>query len=158
MELYHGSNSIIKKPNPRLNTSNGKKDFSWGFYCTELYEQAKEWAQTRAKLTSSPVGVVNVYNYIPKFSLNILQFNTESYEWLNFMLKCREGYSHNYDIVEGPVGDDKFWHYLQALKAGKITKEKVLKLAKFRNKKTHQICFCSEKAVECLKFSRSEEV
>ncbi len=158
MKLYHGSNAVIEVPVPHANTNYGRKYFSWGFYCTELYSQAKEWAMNRAARSENCIAIVNIYHYTPDTNLNILKFSTESYEWLNFMAECRNGVQHAYDIVEGPVGDDQFWRYLGYLKSGAMTKKEVLELAKSRDKVTHQICFCNEKALKCLKFINYKEV
>lgn len=40
---------------------------------------------------------------------------------------------------------------------GSITRAAFWKLAKFRHP-THQIAFCTEKALECIKFVKYEEV
>lgn len=156
MELYHGSDVEVTEPECRRNEQNGKRDFSWGFYCTCLFDQAKEWALHKAG--SGNLGLVNVYEYTPNRSLNILEFEDESEAWLDFMIKCRDGETHNFDIVEGPVGEDRFWKYIDALKQNRITKKAVMKYAKDRNKITHQICFCTEAALKCLKFMECVEV
>ena len=28
-------------------------------------------------------------------------------EWLEFVVNCRRGIEHNYDVVEGPMADDQ---------------------------------------------------
>lgn len=33
-------------------------------------------------------------------------------EWLDFVVNCRRGISHDYDIVEGPMDDDTIWNYV----------------------------------------------
>ena len=37
--IYHGSQQIVDKPEIRIQKYN--KDFYFGFYCTEIFEQAK---------------------------------------------------------------------------------------------------------------------
>ncbi|MGL4910937.1 MAG: DUF3990 domain-containing protein [Romboutsia sp.] len=32
-------------------------------------------------------------------------------EWLAFIAKCRNGFVHDYDVVEGPMVDDTLWDY-----------------------------------------------
>ena len=54
MRLYHGSVSIIEKP--ELGKGNHKNDYGLGLYCTEHVELAKEWACSTGK-----DGFVNVY-------------------------------------------------------------------------------------------------
>ena len=38
MELYHGSGEIVEFP--EIRKTRYTKDFSWGFYCTNSFEQA----------------------------------------------------------------------------------------------------------------------
>ena len=40
--LYHGSNTVVEFPEVRR--TKYTKDFSWGFYCTNNYDQARKWA------------------------------------------------------------------------------------------------------------------
>ncbi|NFO29338.1 DUF3990 domain-containing protein [Clostridium botulinum] len=35
--------------------------------------------------------------------LNIKIFDKMTEEWLDFIVKCRNGETHRYDIVEGPI-------------------------------------------------------
>lgn len=34
-------------------------------------------------------------------------------EWLDFVISCRKGVEHDYDIVEGPMADDTIWDYIE---------------------------------------------
>ena len=61
MELYHGSSNVLKFPEIRKTPY--AKDFSWGFYCTNSYEQAYKWADRK-----SESGVINVYSYAEKLA------------------------------------------------------------------------------------------
>lgn len=36
-------------------------------------------------------------------------------EWLCFVVDCRRGIEHNYDIVEGPMADDQIWDYVDGI-------------------------------------------
>ena len=55
IELYHGSGQIVEFP--EIRKTRYTKDFSWGFYCTNSYEQAYRWATL--KLCSGEL--VNIY-------------------------------------------------------------------------------------------------
>lgn len=44
--LYHGNNMEIMFPEVRK--TKYTKDFSWGFYCTDNYEQAYKWADRKS--------------------------------------------------------------------------------------------------------------
>ena len=93
MELYHASGETVEYPEVRI----GKytKDFSWGFYCTNNKEQAKKWA---LKHEENPT--INIYVYRENPELKILKFEEMNDEWLDFIVKCRNGEIHDYDIVE----------------------------------------------------------
>ena len=150
MRLYHGSNTIVD--HPRILTHGHYKDFGYGFYCTELKEQAVKWALTRKNRH-----VVNLYHYTEDTNLNIKHFPSLSEDWLNFIANCRHGVEHSYDIVEGPMADDTIWDYVEDFIRGDISREAFWALAKFKYP-THQIVFCTEKALDSLKFYRSCEL
>lgn len=79
-----------------------------------------------------------------------------SEEWLDFIINSRNGKKHNYDIVIGAMADDQIYNYITDLIDGVITREAFWELAKFRHP-THQIAFCGEKALKCLKFLECKE-
>ena len=80
--LYHGSAMEVIYPEIRI--TRYTKDFSWGFYCTNSYEQAYRWADRR-----SSRGIVNVYKYTENPELKILHFPKMNDEWLDFIARCR---------------------------------------------------------------------
>ena len=147
MILYHGSNMLVKSPEVRKTLYT--KDFSWGFYCTNNYEQAKRWSVKRRC-----EGVVNVYEYTESTLLKIKRFPEMSNEWLDFIASCRAGNHHDYDIVEGPMADDTIWNYVNDFIQGDISREAFWALAKFKHP-THQISFHSEAALQCLSFKEA---
>lgn len=148
--IYHGGKEVISSPEIRI--SKFYKDFSFGFYCTRLPHQAERWA-TRFDGN----GVVNEYVYTPNENLNILHFAEMTEEWLDFIVDCRMGKTHNYDVVEGPMADDTIFNYVQNFVDKKISRAAFWELAKFK-KPTHQISFHTEKALGALKFVRGYEV
>lgn len=148
--LYHGSKELVEFPEIRIQKYN--KDFYFGFYCTVFLEQAKRWA-TRF----DGVGYLNEYKYIPNDTLKIKRFPQMCEEWLDFIVACRMGQSHDYDIVEGPMADDTIFNYVQNYIDGKISREAFWDLAKFK-KPTHQISFHTAKALETLQFMEGCEV
>ena len=77
-------------------------------------------------------------------------------EWLDFIIDCRNGKKHDYDIVIGAMADDQVYSYITDLMDNNITREAFWELAKFKHP-THQIAFCTDKALECLKFLDVEE-
>lgn len=150
MELYHGSASKVEKP--KILTSGFYKDFGYGFYCTNIEKQAKRWAMTKGKKH-----IVNVYSYDEQNDLNTLTFAEMTEEWLDFVINCRKGVEHDYDIVEGPMADDTIWDYIEDYIEGKITREAFWVLVKFKYP-THQIVFATDKALDALRFERSYEL
>lgn len=150
MILYHGSGEIVKYP--EIRKTKYTKDFSWGFYCTNDYEQAHRWAERRHRK-----GVVNYYNYTENTELNIKKFSEMTDEWLDFIANCRSGKIHEYDIVEGPMADDTIWNFINDFLNGIITREVFWEYAKFKHP-THQISFHSIQALDCLQYERSEMI
>ena len=150
MLLYHGSKDIVESPEIRIQRYN--KDFYFGFYCTILPEQAIRWA-TRF----DGIGYLNEYEYVPNDDLKIKKFSQMSEEWLDFIVSCRLGHSHEYDIVEGPMANDTIFNYVQDFADGKITREAFWALAKFK-KPTHQISFHTARALTTLSFIKAYEV
>jgi hypothetical protein len=148
MELYHASSDVVEYPEIRK----GKygKDFSWGFYCTDNYEQAKRWAK-RNRIRPT----INIYDYNINNNIKIFKFVEMTDEWLDFIAVCRAGSIHEYDIVEGPMADDTVWNYVNDFLAGDISRVAFWELAKFRYP-THQISFHTLKALDCLRYKRSE--
>ena len=145
--LYHGSNVVVEKP--QILVSGFYKDFGYGFYCTKLEKQARKWA-----LTKKDDHIVSVFNYLSSDDLKVLSFPEMTDEWLDFVVDCRRGVKHDYDIVEGPMADDQIWDYVEDFMEGTITREAFWVLAKFKYP-THQIVFCTQKALGSLTYERS---
>ena len=97
---------------------------------------------------------VNFYEYSPDKSLNIKKFSEMTEEWLQFVVNCRLGLKHDCDVVEGPMADDTIWDYVEDYMAQRISKEAFWELVKFKYP-THQIVFCTEKALQTIKFEGS---
>ena len=146
--LYHGSRECVEFPEIRQTKYN--KDFYFGFYCTVLREQAKRWA-----VRHSGKGIINEYLFQPDESLKIVKFSEMTEEWLDFIVACRSGKSHDYDIVEGPMADDQIWNYVEGFISGKVPRDVFWELVKF-SYPTHQIVFCTEDALKTLTFEGSE--
>lgn len=153
--LFHGSDVTVK--NPRIIVSRKKKDFGPGFYVTSISTQAEKWA--RRNLLFNKNAVVSKFRYCKSINqnFNIKIFKEVNDEWVDFIANCRSGISHDYDIVEGPMVDDKVFNFAQMYLRGELSKDIFVSYCKF-NYPTHQICFCSERALKCLEFLESYEV
>ncbi|QSX06449.1 DUF3990 domain-containing protein [Sedimentibacter sp. zth1] len=148
--IYHGSNVIVEYP--EIQVKGYYKDFGFGFYCTSLEKQAKRWA-----LTKRPKHIINVYSFEVNENLSILKFDKMCDEWLDFVVSCRRGITHNYDIVEGPMADDTIWDYIEDFISETISREAFWVLVKFKYP-THQIVLCNDKALNTIRFERSYEI
>lgn len=148
--LYHGSQEIVEFPQIRMGRFN--KDFYFGFYCTLFREQALRWA-TRF----NGAGYISEYLYTPNASLKVLKFDQMTEEWLDFIVACRLGKPHDYDIVEGPMAKDTIFNYVQNLSDGTITRAAFWELAKFK-RPTYQISFHTVNALTAIKFLKGYEI
>ena len=146
--IFHGGYTEIQKPG--IMKGRYAKDFGTGFYCTELKEQAIRWARR----FDTPI--VSMYDYTQDPKLNTLLFSEMTDSWLDFIVQCRVGKDHRYDVVIGPMANDQVYNYVADYINGVLTKEQFWVLAKFKHP-THQICFCSDKALERLTFIHSEK-
>lgn len=149
MTVYHGGYQPIDKPEFRKGRNT--KDFGTGFYCTIMKEQAQRWAR---RYDSS---IVSIYDVVMNMNLKIKEFKEMSEEWLDFIIACRSGKSHDYGIVIGAMADDQIYNYISDYMDGTITREQFWVLAKFKYP-THQIVFCSNEALKCLRYRGYEEV
>lgn len=71
-------------------------------------------------------GQINVYEYVPSESLKVKIFPEMTEEWLDFIVDCRLGKAHDYDVAEGPMADDTIFNYVQNYIDGKISREAFL--------------------------------
>lgn len=151
MNVYHGSYTRLSEP--KIVDSRYIKDFGEGFYCTVIREQAEKWARRNKN------GVVNTYSVDMRVmeSLKVKNFQSMTDEWLDFIIDCRNGLDHDYDVVIGAMADDQIYNYVEDYIEGNITREMFWSLAKFRYP-THQIAFCTDASLKCLRFISSEEI
>ncbi len=149
MLVYHGSNTRIEVP--KILKGRHTKDFGEGFYCAVIKEQAERWA----KRYEPPI--VNAYSLLINDSLSILEFKSMTEAWLDFIVDCRNGKTHKYDIVIGAMADDQIYNFISDFMEGIITRKQFWNMAKFKYP-THQIAFCTDEALKCIRFESSEGV
>ena len=101
MTVYHGGYQIVEKPEIRVNKNT--KDFGTVFYCTIIKEQAQRWASRYNKK------IVSIYDVKIPSGLKILEFKEMTEKWLDFIVACRSGQPHDYDIVIGAMADDQIY-------------------------------------------------
>lgn len=162
--LYHGSETIIKKPTFGKGAVNN--DYGRGFYCTEEMELAKEWACAK-----NMDGYVNIYEFDVS-DLNILYLNNNEYSilhWLAILAKHRTYWERGsisetakkfieekyyidlapYDCIVGYRADDSYFAFAQDFVSGTISFSK-LSEAMYLGKLGEQIVLKSKKAFDRL--------
>lgn len=149
MIVYHGSSVEVRTP--EIREGRFSKDFGEGFYCTVYQEQAERWALR--KMTP----VVSVYDFVADNTLKVLHFEEMTDQWLDFIVDCRRGIKHDYDIVIGAMANDQVFNYINDFVDGILTREQFWVLAKFK-RPTHQICFCTDESLRTLRFIESYNI
>lgn len=149
MTVYHGSD--VEIITPRIIKGKYTKDFGIGFYCTIIKEQAERWAKRYDE------AVLNIYDLRIDTRLSILEFKEMTDEWLDFITNCRIGLAHDYDIVIGAMANDQIYNFIEDYVDGIITRDQFWVMARFKYP-THQITFCTQQALKCLAFRRSEVI
>lgn len=158
MELYHGS--IEKVELPEIRTPNRTLDYGAGFYLTSSYDQAESWV--RRKFKGDIVrGWLNVYEYNPDLEteLSVLSFEKPDEQWLDFVMANRmdRDFMHNYDIVKGPVANDRVYASFALYEAGILGKQALISELK-AYKLVNQILLHSVDALKAIRFIKAEEI
>jgi hypothetical protein len=157
MILYHGSYVAVEKPD--LSFSRETTDFGKGFYTTPLYEQAVTWSKRLGKKEA----VISTYEFLkpvdifPK-EIRLLEFNTHSKRWLDFVTACRLGkpVDENYDLIIGGVADDKVFATLTFYFNNVISETEAIRRLRY-NKPNFQYCFKTQAIIDkYLKFESAE--
>ncbi len=159
MKVYHGSYTGIDIID--LSLCQAGKDFGQGFYVTKFREQAAFWAAKKGSRKGNQ-GFVTEYefneNICRMMKLNVLHFDDYNEEWLEFVVLNRrnetERQAHDYDIVEGPVADDKVATEVDRYVEGLISKEQFL--SDLTHNPSHQICFCTMQSLQALSQSKGK--
>ena len=160
MEIFHGTNKPFKKPD--LSICSTKSDFGEGFYCTKNQQQAESRALAKLHASIEPAAYIHVYEYIepdPK-DFKIKKFIGPTEEWIEFTDNNRNksNFKHNFDIISGPVADNKLDKLRVQFESGFITKTKYAYEAANNPKLTDQISFHTQKAVDILKYKHSLKI
>lgn len=147
--IYHASYTKVEYP--AVKKSKFTKDFSWGFYCNT----SKDEAEKHAAIFITPN--INVYRINISDSLNVKVFEDYNVEWLDFIIRCRDGKIHGYDIVIGPIADDSVYDYMDAYYAGQMNEVEFFEEMKLKYK-SKQISFHTIKALDSIQFVESYTV
>ncbi len=154
MLLYHGSNIIVSTP--QILESDRRLDFGNGFYLTSSYEQARRWAELTVKRRDTGKETVSVFEFDDSSvsDLKILHFTQAQREWLEYVTMNRNNQiipNDDYDIVIGPVANDKTMPVISLYFSGIYDVEETIKRL-MPQKLCDQYTFRTEKAIKKLTF------
>jgi len=151
--LYHGSNCNFNEVD--ISKSKDKRDFGKGFYTTTLREQAEDWA--KALFDRYKGDGIFIYELELELTseLSVKKYEEHSEEWLLMVQKNRTlgGIQHKFDIVQGPVANDKTARTIALYIAGIIDANEAIKRLQ-RNQINDQVSLHTAAALSHLKIIR----
>lgn len=155
IQLYHGSYLTIDHID--LSKSRPFKDFGRAFYLSADEQQAWERAYAATALWGGEACVTE-YKFdeslITSGELKVLRFDDYTEAWADFVFANRKRqkppFTHDYDIVYGPIANDNVGEQVALFKGGYISKERFLRKLKNMRGITFQYAFCTEAAISKL--------
>ncbi len=159
MIVYHGG--IISVEKPKIMDSVRTLEFGNGFYTTTSKEQAENWIKIKTRRQNVQTGVLSIYEisdeifHDKKLKTKVFEGATE--EWLQFILKNRLNINHvhSYDIVCGPVADDRVYTCLNAFENRFMSFEAAIQELR-TYKLADQISFHTDLGLQMIKFIGNE--
>ena len=156
MTLYHGSNQIVTVID--FTKSKPNKDFGKGFYLSADKQQALEMAEYKT-FTNGGKPILNVYEFDEKQldnpNLKVKRFEGYTKEWAEFVFANRNsadgGSTHDYDIVIGPIANDRVGLQIRRYIEQEITFETFLERLKYMKGITFQYFFGTQQSIQLLK-------
>lgn len=171
MQIYHGSDSIIK--NPQFGFGNPHNDYGLGFYCTESEELAKEWACQKNK-----DGFLNLYE-LDVTNLTILDLSKPDFSilhWISILMQNRvfspksplgkqnldfliQNYKipySSYDVICGYRANDSYFSFASDFLENVIPIQSLATSMKLGSLGV-QVVLKSEKAFSKIHFLKSDE-
>ena len=154
MKLYHGSNIALQ--NPQILESDRKLDFGTGFYLTSSLAQAERWAKITQARRENGTATVSVFEADEKIlnTLNVLYFQKADKLWLEFVTQNRKNAApenNNYDVVIGPVANDRTMPVISLYFSGIYDADETVKRL-LPQKLNDQYTFKTEKSLTALNF------
>ena len=155
IRLYHGSNAPIEHID--LAQSKPNKDFGKAFYPSEHRQQAEEMSAFTVERLGGKAFVTE-YEFDEQWLqgdlLKIKIFKDYSREWADFVFANRnascETNIHNFDIVYGPIANDRVGRQIFNYKEGYIDADEFMNRLKYMKGVTFQYAFCTEKTIKKL--------
>ncbi len=159
MKIFHGSLEIVECP--KILQPNRKLDYGKGFYTTTSEQQSKEWVERRMRENEADGGFVNIYEFDESKmqELKCLIFPEPTKEWADFVManRTRKGFTHDYDIVYGPVANDRVYLQFGLYESGAIGIDTLIRELK-TYKLVDQYLFHTDKALATLHFIESIKI
>lgn len=155
MKLYHGTYTDFTQID--LSLSQKGKDFGKGFYLSDNYDQAYNMAVFKSiQFNGNPIVLQYEFDESLLYDgeLSFSKHEEYSREWAEFVLKNRVNMSdvniHTYDVVYGPIANDKVGVQIRNLIEQNIDMDIFLKRLKYMQGMTFQYFFGTEKAISRL--------
>jgi len=159
--LYHGSLMTIEKP--KIIQSSRTLDFGEGFYTTSSKKQALQWINIRLFGQEITQGVLNIYSFdesaLTSTNVKTLHFKRPDEIWVDFVMENRlnKNFKHSYDIVIGPVANDRVYACFNAFENGFMNKQTLISELK-TYRLIDQYLFHTEKVLQYLKYINSQTI
>lgn len=155
MKLYHCSNMYFDKID--LSKSKPNKDFGRAFYLSEHADEIKPVGKAKVLLHGGEFTMLE-YEFDEKLlsdgTLRVLRFDAYTSDWAEFIFANRDfkqNFSHNYDVVYGPIANDNVGEQIRKFRSLRIPLSQFLEELKYAKGITYQYSFCTEKAINYLK-------
>ena len=146
---------------PVIYRSNRTLNYGKGFYTTTSEKQAKEWVERRMVENNTTCGYINIYEFDERnlSELKKLIFSEPTEEWAEFVManRTQKDFTHDYDIVYGPVANDRVYLQFGLYEAGAISVETLIRELK-TYKLVDQYLFHTEKALMTLHFIKAIKI
>ena len=149
LEVYHGGTDVVDTP--RVDVGRLDLDFGPGFYVTDIYSQAKDWASIVGDRRDG-LPCINVYRLRQRELLKVCNskvFEAYDAEWLDFVAKSRLGQKpwQGYDYIEGGVADDRVVNAVRLFMSGYISAEETINRLQYF-KPNNQICLLNQELLD----------
>ncbi len=155
MILYHGTNVDFETID--LSKSKPNKDFGQGFYLSADYNQAMDMAKTKVEQleTGTPTVLAFEVDEQQMAKLKIQRYSEYSEEWAKFILLNRRNDTHkpvhDYDIVIGPIANDRVGVQLWKYETQTIDLPTLVRNLQHMKGITFQYFFGTEQAIKLLR-------
>lgn len=155
MILYHGTNVDFETID--LSKSKPNKDFGQGFYLSADYNQAMDMAKTKVEQleTGTPIVLAFEVDEQQMAKLKIQRYSEYSEEWAKFILLNRRNDTHKpvheYDIVIGPIANDRVGVQLWKYETQTIDLPTLVRNLQHMKGITFQYFFGTEQAIKLLR-------